>query len=149
MQNLSTTHRREIAERDEIFVPAGRGKTNFIDVRDIGEAAAKTILETGHEGRAYELTGAEAFDYFEIARMLSDVLGRTIRYAKPSIPRFVFRAVRAGTPLPYALVMAGLYSASALGKAERTTDELERLLGRKPRDFRAFAATEREAWRRS
>lgn len=148
MQNLSTTHRREIAERDEIFVPAGRGKTNFIDVRDIGEAAAKVLLESGHEGRAYELTGAESFDYYEIARMLSQALGRPIRYAKPSAPRFVFRAVREGTSFPYALVMAGLYAASALGKASRTTDELERLLGRPPRDFRAFAAAEREAWSR-
>lgn len=148
MQNLSTTHRAEIAGRDEIFVPAGRGRTNFIDVRDIGDAAAKVLLETGHEGRAYELTGGESLDYFEIARVLSEVLGRPIRYARPSLPRFLVRSVRNGTPFPYALVMAGLYAASALGTADRTTDELERLLGRKPRDFRTFAEDARGAWSR-
>ncbi len=31
MQNLNTTHRREIQERSEIFVPVGKAKTAFID----------------------------------------------------------------------------------------------------------------------
>lgn len=35
MQNLSTTHRDEIKTGSEIFVPAGRGKTSFVDARDI------------------------------------------------------------------------------------------------------------------
>ena len=39
MQNLSTTHASDIRDRDEIYVPAGRGRTNFIDVADIGEAS--------------------------------------------------------------------------------------------------------------
>src|SRR6056297_1635037 len=39
MQNLSTTHRLEIKENNEIFIPAGNGRTNFIDVRDIAEVA--------------------------------------------------------------------------------------------------------------
>ncbi len=41
MQNLSTTHRQDIAKHDDIFVPAGRGKTAFIDVRDIAAVAAQ------------------------------------------------------------------------------------------------------------
>lgn len=36
MQNLNTTHRKEIKERNEIFVPVGNAKTSFIDARDIG-----------------------------------------------------------------------------------------------------------------
>ena len=148
MQNLSTTHRAEIADRDEIFVPAGKGRTNFVDVRDIGDAAAKVLLEPGHEGKAYELTGGESPDYFEIARVLSEVLGRPIRYARPSALRFLIRSVREGKPLAYALVMTGLYSASALGTPARASDDLERLLGRKPRDFRSFAVDNRSAWSR-
>ena len=34
-QNLSTTHRQDIQTFDDIFIPAGKGKTAFIDVRDI------------------------------------------------------------------------------------------------------------------
>lgn len=62
MQNLSTTHRDEIRLRDEIFVPAGNGRTSFVDVRDIGAVAALTLTSSTGEylHRGYELTGSEA-----------------------------------------------------------------------------------------
>jgi len=41
-QNLHEVHRREIVERDEIFVPAGSGKTSFVDARDVGAVGAPT-----------------------------------------------------------------------------------------------------------
>src|SRR5215208_2217783 len=49
MQNLSTTHRSEIRDHNEIFLPVGRGKTSFIDVRDIGAVAALALTKLGHE----------------------------------------------------------------------------------------------------
>jgi len=64
MQNLSTTHRREIAERDEIAVPAGRGATSFIDARDIAAVAYRALTEAGHDNTAYNLTGAVALGRF-------------------------------------------------------------------------------------
>ena len=146
MQNLSTTHRKEIAHDDVIFVPAGRGKTNFIDVRDIGDVAAKVLLEAGHEGKSYELTGAECLDYYQIAAILSEVLERPIRYSRPSSIRFLVRALRQGTPLNFALVQTGIYLAAALGKAARTTDAFENLMGRKARDFRSFSLDMKKEW---
>jgi uncharacterized protein YbjT (DUF2867 family) len=63
MQNLNTTHRREIQARNELFVPAANGKTSFIDVRDIAAVAALALTQAGHAGRSYDLTGSEALDY--------------------------------------------------------------------------------------
>ncbi len=57
MQNLSTTHCQDIRDNDEIFIPAGIGKTSFIDVRDIAVVAVKVMTEPGHENKAYALTG--------------------------------------------------------------------------------------------
>lgn len=74
MQNLNTTHRSEIRERHEIAVPVSSSKTSFIDVRDIGAVAVKTLLETEHRNRAYTLTGGVSIDYYAVAETLSDVL---------------------------------------------------------------------------
>ena len=63
MQNLSTTHRDDIRERGDVFVPAGKGKTSFIDVRDIADVAVKALTEPGHENKAYPLTGDVALNY--------------------------------------------------------------------------------------
>lgn len=71
MQNLTEVHREAIAERDEIFVPAGNGKTSFVDARDIGAAAAVALTEPGHRNRAYDITGPAAFDYETVAEIFS------------------------------------------------------------------------------
>lgn len=147
MQNLSTTHREEIRLEDAIVVPAGRGRTSFVDARDVAEVAAKVLLEPGHEGRAYELTGREAPTYAEVADLLSEVLGRPVTYADPT-PWAFWRDRRSrGTPMAFVLVMLGLYTVARLGLAGRTSPDLERLLGRPPTSLRAFVHDHAEAWR--
>jgi nucleoside-diphosphate-sugar epimerase len=146
MQNLNTTHRREIKERNEIFVPVGHAKTSFIDVRDIGAVAANCLIDNGHAGKNYDLTGTEALDYWQAAAILSNTLQRTIQYRNPNPIYFLFETVRRGTPLMFALVMMGLYTSTRFGMAEPVTSEVERLLGRKPITFQQYAYDFRHAW---
>jgi uncharacterized protein YbjT (DUF2867 family) len=145
MQNLSTTHRREIAERNEIFIPAGKGKTSFIDTRDIAAVAARVLTEPGHENRAYALTGAEASDYYEVAAILSEVLGRRIVYANPSLPRFIW-TTRRSLPLGFVLVMAALYTVGRFGLAATITPDLANLLDRPPITLRQFIEDTKDSW---
>ena len=146
MQNLSGTHRAEIRDRGELYVPVGRGKTSFIDVRDIGAVAAVALTQPGHENTAYDLTGPAALDYDAVAAILSEVLGRTIVYRNPSVPAFLWRTLRSGAPLPFALVMAFLYTQTRRGMSAFVTDEVARLLGRPPITLRQFAADYRAVW---
>ncbi len=146
MQNLSTVHRAEIRERGEIFVPAGRGRTSFIDGRDIAAAAAKALTESGHEGRAYPLTGGEALDYYQVARVFTEVLGKRIVYANPSAPRFAARMRGRGHPPGLVLVMMGIYLTARLGLAAMVTGDTATLLGRAPTTMREFAADYKACW---
>jgi uncharacterized protein YbjT (DUF2867 family) len=109
MQNLNTTHRKEIEERNEIFVPVGKAKTSFIDVRDIGAVAAHVLTEEGHAGKNYDLTGSESLDYWQVADVLSETLGRRIAYRNPSPAVFFLATLRSGRPFSYARVITGLY----------------------------------------
>jgi uncharacterized protein YbjT (DUF2867 family) len=147
MQNFATVHRADIRERSEIWAPAGRGRTSFIDVRDIGEAAARVMTEEGHLGRAYTLTGAEALDLRDVATLLSEALGRTIAYRDPGALRFILRKRAEGHPLPFALVMTMVYTVARLGLAAEITPDLERLIGRPPTAFRTFARDYAQTWR--
>ncbi len=149
MQNLSTVHRDEIRERNEIFVPAGHGKTSFVDIRDVGAVAALVLSHSGseHLNRGYELTGSEALGYGEVADVLTSVLGRKITYRNPSVPRFIWRKwQKENTPLGFTLIMVALYTISKLGKAAGLSDELERLLSRRPGSFWQFAKDYRAVW---
>ena len=146
MQNLAEVHREAIAERDEIFVPAGSGKTSFVDARDIGAAAAITLTDPGHRNRAYDITGPAAFDYTTVAEIFSDVLDRPIDYANPSIPAFVRRLRAEGQPLAFVLVMIGIYTTARLGFAGRVSRDVESLLGREPIPLERFVADYADAF---
>ncbi len=146
MQNLSTTHREEIKERSEIFVPVGKAKTSFIDVRDIGCVAAQVLIEDGHAGRNYDLTGAEALDYWQAAQILSETLGREIKYQNPGEVRFFVQTIRRGASFFYALVVMGLYISTRYGMAESVTDAVERLTGKRPISFKKFTEDYRDVW---
>lgn len=149
MQNLSTTHRTEIKDYNEIFVPAGHGRTSFVDVRDVGAVAALVLSSpvTEHLNRGYELTGSEALTYGEVADTLTKVLGRKITYRNPSVVRFVWQKwQKEKTPLGFTLIMVALYTVSKLGKAAGVSDEMERLLKRRPGSFRQFAKDYQAVW---
>jgi uncharacterized protein YbjT (DUF2867 family) len=146
MQNLNTTHRKEIKERNEIFVPVGNARTSFIDVRDIGAVAARCLIDDGHAGKKYDLTGVESLDYWQAAAILSKALQRTICYRNPNPLYFFFETIRRGTPLMFALVMMGLYTSTRFGMAEPVTHEVERLIGRKPITFQQYTQDFKQAW---
>lgn len=145
MQNLNTVHRAEIRDRNEIFVPVGRAKTSFIDARDIGAVAAVALLD-GHAGKNYDLTGAEALDYWEVAQIMSEVLGRKITYRNPNPLRFFFASVRRGVGLAFALVTTGLYTSTRLGMADIVTDEVGKITGYKPITLRQYVMDYKEHW---
>lgn len=146
MQNLSTTHRDEIRTQGEIIVPAGNGRTSFIDVRDIAAVAARTLTEDGHLGQAYALTGDEALSYHDAARLLSAELRRPIAYRRPSLVRFVRHRRAMGDAWAYILVMIGIYTTARLGLAATVTDTTRRMLGRPTISLAQFIADERAAW---
>ena len=148
MQNLNTTHRAEIRDRDEILIPVGKARTSFIDVRDIGAVAAKVLTEPGHENRAYELTGGDALDYYQVADLFTGVLGRQITYRNPSIPHFVRYQRQQGIPLLAILIMVGLYTATRFGSGKRVTRAVEELLGRPPGTMRQYIEDYAGVWQR-
>ncbi len=147
MQNFATVHRDDIRLRGEIWAPAGTGRSSFVDARDVAEAAAAVLTGEGHGRRAYPLTGAEELDLNEVAAVLSEVVGRSVAYRNPGVAAFLRHLRATGRPLALGLVMTGVYTVARLGLAAGVSPELERLIGRPPTTFRAFAEDYASVWR--
>ncbi len=147
MQNLNTVHRQDIQQEGEIFLPAGRGKTSFIDVRDIAAVATIALLEREHRNQAYELTGSQSLDYYQVADIFTAVLGTKIVYSNPSILAFARRMAARGLPLGFILVMIGIYTVARLGLAGRVTQDTARVLGRAPCTMRQYVEDYQNCWR--
>jgi uncharacterized protein YbjT (DUF2867 family) len=146
MQNFTGIHRPEIAERDELFVPAGDGALGLVDARDVAAVAARALTEPGHAGRAYDLTGPESLDFRETASVFSDVLGRRITYPDPGRVTFARRMLGRGVSPGLVAFMLGEYEVTRRGLSGRTTDEVAAVLGRETRDLGTFVADHREAF---
>jgi uncharacterized protein YbjT (DUF2867 family) len=148
MQNLSTTHREDIQQRDDIFLPAGSGKTSFIDARDIAAVAVLALTKPGHTSKAYPLTGNQALDYFQVAEILTEVLDRPIRYSRPGLLKFIWTMRDRGLSLDFVLVMAGIYTTTRFGLAKTITPNVKQLLGRSPISLRQFVEDYQSVWQR-
>lgn len=146
MQNFLKVHCDDI-ERGTIVAPAGRGRTSFVDVRDVGAAAAAVLTSEGHCGRAYTLTGPEALDLFDVAQIFSEVLGRAVIYRPTGALRYLLRQRRTHGSLAFALVMTGVSTIARLGLAAAVTSDFKQLTGRSPGSFRGFVTDHVESWR--
>jgi uncharacterized protein YbjT (DUF2867 family) len=83
MQNFVTFFSRSIKEQGAFYLPAGDGKVSFVDVRDIAAVAVQALTKNNdgrHNGKAYTITGPEAISYDDVARILSEQVGKKISY---------------------------------------------------------------------
>ncbi|MCH8565947.1 NmrA family NAD(P)-binding protein [Nesterenkonia sp. LB17] len=147
-QNLSTVFAADIRERNQIMVPAGGGRTAFVDAHDVAEVAAAALLDPAHHtDRIWTPTSDESLTYDEVAEVLSSVLGRTITYRRPSMLDYA-RHARTTLGFDPAMTVATtiIHSTARLGLAGHLTDDIRAVTGRAPTTLREFALRERAAW---
>jgi len=146
MQNFQTFWLHGINASNTIALPAGTAKTSFIDARDIAAVAARLLTTHDQDGREFDLTGPEALTHDDVARILSKEAGRDIRYQDidPGVLRKGLLA--GGVPADYTEFLLVILGFLKQGYSERTTDDVEKLLGRKPIAFTRYARDARAAW---
>jgi uncharacterized protein YbjT (DUF2867 family) len=148
MQNFSEGFQAQaIVEHGVIADPAGDGAVSFVDARDIAAVAAAALLEDGHAGAAYPLTGPEALTFPEVAERISKAADHEVRYEPADEATFRNVLLQAGLQPGYADALLGLYGAIRAGYAAAVTDTVEQVTGRPARSFGQYAEDAAERWR--
>ncbi len=129
-----------------IFLAAGDGKTSFISVKDIA-AAALAAFRKPLAGQELDLTGSEALDHAEVAKIISEVSGRPVSYHSLTEEQMLAGARSAGMPEAAIGYLKVLYGAVREGYAAAVTPDTEKVIGSRPMSFRTFASAAAEAWR--
>ncbi len=79
MQNI-LAHWEQILAQGIYSVPyAADTRLSLVDLQDVAQVAAIVLTEPGHAGATYELVGTEALSQTEVAQVLSQQLGRSVR----------------------------------------------------------------------
>ena len=147
-QYLPLVHGRRIRARGEIAVPAGNGRTSFVDVRDVAAVAATVLVAPArHAGRAWSPTGPLALTYREVAQTVTRLTGRVVTYTDPGVARYLLDSrsdPTIGTGL--AAVTSVLYTTAKLGFAGSVTDDVARVLGRPARTVADIVRRDPQVW---
>lgn len=138
MQNFITYWGESIRRQNAFFIPQGQGRVSIIDARDIADVAAAVLTQDGHAGKAYELSGPQALSNYDIAKVLSDVLGREISYRDIPVEDARSALTEQGMSEWMVSVILELFEMSKADAAADVNDNVEQLIGRPPIRFEAF-----------
>ena len=136
-----------IAARHKFFAPIGDARISVVDVRDIAAAATVALVEPGHEGKTYDLTGPEALTHTEMASRIAHALGKKVDFVEVSEQEM--REALASWHVPEWQIEGVLedYQHYRSGGGADVSTTIQDLTGRPPRDFTSFAENFREALR--
>jgi uncharacterized protein YbjT (DUF2867 family) len=124
--------------------PYGAAETAPIDERDLAAVAARVLIEDGHVGHDYVLTGPESLSQAEQVSIIGTVLARPIRFEEMSPEEF--RRETAGSwPAPAVDMLLNAWRAT-MGHPAFVTSAVADILGSPARTFREWAADHASAF---
>jgi len=123
---------------DEIAFPAGSVTEPFVSVEDIADVAVAALMSDEHDGRTYDLTGPELLSFADVAEALSRATNRSIRYSPVSFEAYA-EVLAAQLPGEQVSFLIDLFRHVLDGHNSHLSDDVTRVLGRRPRDFASYA----------
>jgi NAD(P)H dehydrogenase (quinone) len=112
--------------------PGDGARMSFSYRRELADVIALTLTQSGHEEKIYNITTPESVSMEELARIATEVTGKSYRYQPISDEEWLARWRAQGRP-DWALE-AGLSSYQSLrsGELDVVSDDYRRLTGREP-----------------
>ncbi|MFD2056305.1 NAD(P)H-binding protein [Mesorhizobium calcicola] len=138
-QNFSEGFLVEPLLEGEVALPVGNVGEPFVDADDIADAAFAVLTEPGHVGQLYALTGPRLLSFADAVAEIGKAAGRDIRFVRISHEEFTAAVGAHELPAEFAWLLNELFTEVLDGRNESLTDGVQRVLGRQPRDFFAYA----------
>jgi NAD(P)H dehydrogenase (quinone) len=109
---------------------------------DVAAVAERVLLDGGHSGQTYDLTGPEAFTLTEAAHQLSVAWGRPVRYEAETLDEAYRSRERYGAPAWEVAGWVTTYAAIASGELSGVSSAVEDLTGHPPIGLTDYLARE-------
>jgi NAD(P)H dehydrogenase (quinone) len=140
MQNILAGW-RSITEEGIYRVPYPvDARISLVDLRDVAQAAALVLTESGHGGATYEAVGTTPLTQIEVADALGAALGRPVRAVAEPVEAWDARARAAGMGDYQRETLAAMFRSYAANGLVGNANVLGWLLGRRPTTLAKFAA---------
>ncbi len=138
MQNL-LMYANSIKAEGVFYATNRDGKGAMVDARDIAAVAAAVLTEDGHGGQTYPITGPEALSYSDAAAILSEALGKPVRYIDVPPETAAHQMLDTGMPKWFVDDILKLSEVFAGGHAAEVVTTVRDVAKVDPRTFVQFA----------
>jgi NAD(P)H dehydrogenase (quinone) len=122
------------------FTAAGSGKIAHVSREDCAQVAEATLLSSSISNRQFDITGSQAFTVEEIAKIASDMFGKTIKVHHLSDDALKEKLLSAGVPAPFVPVAVSSDSNTRAGNMNKVSHAVKDLTGHDPQSLRDFLA---------
>jgi NAD(P)H dehydrogenase (quinone) len=132
------------AASGELTSNAGEGRTAPVSHADCARVSVAVLLNEGHDGKTYVVTGSELFSQPELAQLFSEITGREIRCVAISDDEHPAKLREVGLPEPFDVYLPRHLKAVRLGYFDDLTTVVKDVTGRDPERLRDVLAANRE-----
>ncbi|HEV7305672.1 NAD(P)H-binding protein [Ensifer sp.] len=122
-----------------VFLPADDVTEPFVSCDDIADVAVEALLDDRHVGKVYSLTGPRLMTFADAVAEIAAAANRPISYQAIPIADFAAHLKADGVPDDYVDLIRYLFTSVLDGRNSNLTSDVEHVLGRRPRDFAAYA----------
>ncbi len=120
--------------------PAGDGRVAAVARDDVAAVAARVLVDPGHSGAVYDLTGPAAFTLAEAAAVLSSAWDRRVRYEAETLDEAYRSREPYGAPAWEVAGWVTSYAAIASGELSAVSSAVEDITGRPPTSLEEYVA---------
>jgi NAD(P)H dehydrogenase (quinone) len=130
----------ELINMGRLPYPVKSGKIAYVSRDDLARAIASVCLNNGHSKKVYELTGPQALALSELAEIITNVTGKSIKFESVTDEQYA-KVCREGKEVltGYSIeILTSLYHAVDNGEFGTVTNHIEQLTGMPPESVETY-----------
>ncbi|MEA9411772.1 NAD(P)H-binding protein [Flavobacterium sp. PL02] len=138
-QNFSESFFLEPILSGVIALPRAETLEPFTDADDIADVVVESLLYDIHNGQTYELTGPQLLTFGQAVAEIARATNRNITFQALTLEQYDQMLQEYQLPEDYIWLVNYLFEQVLDGRNSHITNDIERVLGRKPKDFTTYA----------
>ena len=138
-QNFSESFFLDSILAGHVALPKNEALVPYIDADDIADVVVEVLLKAEHSGKIYELTGPQQFTFEQVIQIISKASGKEISFESIPLEAYISGMKEAGVPEDYVWLISYLFTEILTEENAVITNDVEQVLGRKPKSFETYA----------
>lgn len=122
-----------------VALPRAEALEPFTDADDIADVVTAALLDENHNGKTYELTGPRLLTFKDAVNEIANASGKNIAFQGLSLEEYTQMLKEYQVPDDHIWLVNYLFEQVLDGRNSTVTSDIEKVLGRKPKDFSAYA----------